>query len=530
MNIKNAIAENTPAKQTLIVDSKKPKGKIIHVTKVKIADSLLLTDAAQRIFEHKIKKEILFMPKEHQDLSLVNCPNNGLIQTIQECYDNHRPLILSPDIIWLAICQGVAIHVNQNFDSLKNILFINDKPDQIVVRNDSLEKGAKHWAKLLDGFSEETKKYTKEDFYSFFVPEFSSTTPIEKTAYQVTLLETYKKGFQYVGDSGCGIPSITLKGKREDWQKMLHQLVMLRKIGLSDWAETLNPIIKEFVNVYDGKTNNQFWQNIYKNAFEYNAFYISGWIIKLFPYVKVLEGRVGYEAKLNADIMIEKLIPNKLLNGDDYLLSTLSTDNFPSGIAKINILWKNHFYESTHDMEVLAGFFAMKQYGDKSLEPFISWAICEKDAEKPTYEVAENHLLKLTHKMDYWSPNICRKVLHPAIYDIKRFKTQKESLQYIQKVIQDSIAANPQYSNLKLSDLSVKWVVLSNGSVGRVSVTGDKASEQLGKYIEKLLKDFPPKWFPALAHPSDVLDLGDGLTEEENKQKIRVNSEVLFIL
>jgi len=93
-------------------------------------------------------------------------------------------------------------------------LFIKNKPDEIVVRNDSLEYSAKDWKNLVGAFANETRKYTNDDFYSFFVAEFTTTTAIDQTAYQITLLESYKKAFEYIAETGCGIPSILISGTK----------------------------------------------------------------------------------------------------------------------------------------------------------------------------------------------------------------------------------------------------------------------------------------------------------------------------
>ena len=45
-------------------------------------------------------------------------------------------------------------------------------------------------------------------------------------------------------------------------------------------------------------------------------------------------------------------------------------------------------------------------------------------------------------------------------------------------------------------------------------------NKQLENYIAKLIKELPKLWFPALAHPTDVLDLID-FSEEEKTVKIR---------
>lgn len=369
---------------TARVDYPKPEGFKFDVDDVELAKTLLEEDLAEKIFEEKIDKKILFYPKEFKKYQLVSTYNNGLIQTIHNCYSTHRPLILTPDVIWLAICQGVSIHVNEKMDSLKHVIFIKNKPSKLVVRNDSLEYNDDAWKSLISSIANQTKTYTKDDFYSFFVSQFTTTTEVHKTVYQITLLESYKKVFQYVGESGCGIPSITITGEKKDWELILSKLEMLDKIGLSKWKESLKPVINEFIDVYSGKINKKFWKSIYKYKENYGRSYLSGWIVKLFPYLKKIDGEDVYDKKQDAYKSKVKYVPNQFLEGDKYLHAKLTTDDFPSGMVQIDVLWNNHFNNVTSKIEVYAGFFAIKQYSDKTLEPFISWAICDKNAGRGT--------------------------------------------------------------------------------------------------------------------------------------------------
>jgi len=517
-------SEKRQDRMLLNTEFEKPEGISFKVDEVELADSLLKVDSIKNVFENKVGKKIIFFPEEQSDHKTVPCANNGLIQTLQECYDNHRPLVLTPDVIWLTICQGVSIHLNEHYDSLKNVIFTDNKPNEIVVRNDSLEYSANHWKHLIGSFSNETKKYTKKDFYSFFVSEFTTTSSIDKTAYQVTLLESYKKAFEYIGETGCGIPSIQISGSKEDWLLMLEKIDMLDMLGLTRWKENLKPIISEFVNAADNNPNIEFWKSIYKNASEYNAFYISGWILKLFPYVKELETNGVYDQAREAMKVGESFVPNKFIEGDRYLLSTLSTDNFPSGVAKIQVTWVNYNKGLTKKIEVYAGFLAIKQYSDKSLEPLISWVICEENAPESNHKLVENKNTESRHNPEYWSPHIANDITDKAVYNIKRFKTQSQSVEFIKRLIIDSLKSNMVFNRLNLNGDTVRLIVLSNGKIGEVSMNNGNDVKLVG-YITEIVRGLPEVWFPALAHPSDVLDIWD-LTEQEDKIKVRVNSVV----
>ncbi len=525
---KPRLEESEPYSEKLRLEI--PKGISFQVDDVQMADSLLLTDSAKKIFENKIGKEIAFLPKEHTHLALVSSMNNGLIQTVQECYDTHRPLVLTPDVIWLAICQGVSIHIYQNTKSLEKTIFVKNKPKEIWVRNDSLEYAATHWEGLIDSLSLKTKKYTKEDFYSFFVSEFTTTSKIDKTAYQITLLESYKDVFDYIGMTGCGIPSIHIAGEKEDWQTILKKLEMLDKIGLGEWAKNLKPVIAEFVNAADGKPNQAFWKDIYKNTAEYNAFYISGWIIKFFPYIKVEKAVDGIPDKITGEIkVVEVYKPNQFYEDDNYLLSTLSTDNFPTGIAEVPLTWNNYFKKITKKMKVYAGFFAIKQYPDKSLQPLISWAICEANAANIKHKSAGNSWGRIAPKSDYWTPHVATNVTDSAIYDSKSFKNQSSSLAFVKKVVLDSLEKKAMFKTAKYKNDSLQIQILSNGKVGNVSMLKSK-NKALTNYVKSVLKGLPAPWFPALAHPKGAFEksiiFDDIPIEDIDKIKIRVNSIV----
>lgn len=353
-------------------------GVTFNVSSVKPADSLLKTYPVKDMMELKIEKKISFLPDEHKNERLIYTRDNGFIETLQYCYDEHRPLKLSPDHIWTLICQATSIHINQHYDSLKNIIFTDEKKEELIIRNDSLENNARYWGTLIKDFCNETKNHTRNDLYDFFVPNFSTTTPVQTTVYQITLLESYKKKFSYVGETGCGIPQITIMGNKEDWIWIFDHLSDLDKLGLTWWGKELRPIIKEFINVFDDKINVSFWDSIYKDAAEYGAFYISGWIIKFFPYLPTTgEDFLGYTSEGKGKYELVYRL-NPYLHGNDYKLSTLGTESFPSGLSQIDIKWINYFNRTTKKMEAYSGFFGVKQSQDKTLEPFYFLARMQK--------------------------------------------------------------------------------------------------------------------------------------------------------
>lgn len=499
-----------------------------HVSDVVPASYLLNTDSSYRVFSNKLSYQILYMPAEHRHQKLIGTYNNAFLQTLQFCYNDHRPLTLSPDVLWLTICQGVSIHINQHFATLKSSLLKKGKPDRLVVRNDSLQFGEHAWQALIDSISEQADVYTTNNARLFFSGGFSTSGPVEKTAYNICMLESYKKGFQYVGESGCGIPVIKLKGNKADWQNLYNRLQLLEQFGMKDWADDLRPVILEFIKVYEGSPDPVFWQSIYKSISEYNNFFISGWCLKLFPYIKKMEPDGDYDETTGTSKYKETFVPNPFVHRDSYCLSNLSTDNIPGGISKIDITWNDYFKNRSMNIEACSGFMGIRQYADKSLEPVISWAICDKSKAAESFPFKGQKYRKQTHKMEYWSPRFPKTLTNQAVYDIKQFKTHEASMAYLKALIEDSLKQRAEYKNTNLQKIKLSFIVYSNGHIDSVS-TGRTDVPGLNHSIENILDHLPQPWFPALAHPTDVLWLMD-MTEEEAKIKMRVNSRVRITL
>ena len=352
-------------------DPYSPEGVRFDVENDTIANNFYREQNVKDFFEYITLKEVLYMPEEHKNMRIAptigpNLPN-GLLETVRNAYDGHYPLALSPDVIWLTICQGMSKHINLNFKSLENKIYKNGHPNSIRVRNDSVAF-ASQWSVAIDSLAQQTRRYTDPYFYEAFVPQFSTTTPIDHVAYQITLLDAQKKAFSYIIESGCGFPWIVLRGTTEDWELIKNKLSILDTLEMTEWKESLLPILDEFIEASQGRANKTFWMNIFKTEGEYETYAVTGWILKLFPYI-------------DSDNK-----PNPYLNKRVAASDNLTTDRFPSSILSVPFVWINFYEGRTDSLYFWSGILGAKQYGDKTLEPFISWALTTKDYKKEFVE------------------------------------------------------------------------------------------------------------------------------------------------
>lgn len=217
-------------------------------------------------------------------------------QTVVRAYAEHRPLVLSPDMVWVLISQGFARYVNAHPEEMRNqIVSHTGKMDLVVKSDKDLLSEDADWEKLMGDFCVQIGEYTKADIAQTITADFSTTGITERITSQITLMETVKSYFDYVVHYiACGIPTITLKGTPEDWLKVLEKTKQLEMFsGVEHWVQSLVPILTEFVKASEGKANQSFWQRMVKKSnpaklagggcdFRQPT-ELDGWILKFFP-------------------------------------------------------------------------------------------------------------------------------------------------------------------------------------------------------------------------------------------------------
>ena len=146
-----------------------------------------------------------------------DCPFfNGMI----DAFADHRPVVLSPDVIWFLICRGFAHYVNENPEELRNLFVDHEGKIDLIVQSDKeLLTGNADWKAIVDGFHEQIKSNTKGDIADIMAQDFSTTGENEHIVSEIVLMESVKSYFNYiVMYMSCGIPSITLTGTPDDWR------------------------------------------------------------------------------------------------------------------------------------------------------------------------------------------------------------------------------------------------------------------------------------------------------------------------
>ena len=329
---------------------------------------------------------------DEKDLHLVG--EDVVFQMLLKAWCQHRPVVLSPDAIWLIICQQVSHCINQNPEDFRALLVNHkDKMTLQVKSEKDLLSGEADWPALIADFTSQIEKYTNNDIATTLVADFSTTGVDERVASEVTLMDAVKPYFKYeVIYAVCGIPSITLTGTPDDWRKVLEKTRALEAFGFGWWTSELEPILEEFVKAAEGNPDYWFWKDIVKKSRPQTIqgptcgkqskpqTKFDGWFLKLFPFDN--EGRTPARVTITQNMLPETVVVPfnyKVVDGAGNALSETP-------------------------MELVAGIVGVQEDAETlTLTPKIGWFVRSvKNEESKKSVQSEEDFLMTDPSVKYW--------------------------------------------------------------------------------------------------------------------------------
>lgn len=322
-----------------------------NLSKIKTVKVTKSCKEAQRIFGKIINSSI----DPHQEL-ILQYGQHPIFDGFVSAYKEHRPITISPDIIWILIVQAFSNYVSDNHEKLRS-KFVNfdGKKELLIKRHDLIFSNmtAKDWASFFPEFVRQISEYTGQSITDTLTPEFTTTTPTSLQVGQLSIMSTMKHYFSYRMEViGCGIPHITIEGSIEDWRKILTKLENLNSYDFEWFTNDIVPIVKEIIQTKKGNVNKKFWKDMIRIK-DSDDFYdpsgVDGWFTNFFPYDDKGE-RVYGPIESSGDLQNELLeIPFTLdiLNGGSVQSLKLKflagfvglTQNEKTGSLKPEIGW-----------------------------------------------------------------------------------------------------------------------------------------------------------------------------------------------
>jgi hypothetical protein len=202
---------------------------------------------------------------------------NAFVGTVFKAYCEHYPLELSVEDIWVAISQGVSIHLNENAEKYRELMVAHEGKKELNLPVDSLRipdsarpKGgnksvpAIDWAAAVRQMGELIRLDMKSDLATLLTTAFSGTTPVEQAVFDCTLMDSVKSYYEFRFSLRCGLPQVTLRGSPADFQQVIDRLNQLRSIftDFHWWLDALIPHLKQLKASAEGKADIDWWQKI----------------------------------------------------------------------------------------------------------------------------------------------------------------------------------------------------------------------------------------------------------------------------
>jgi hypothetical protein len=292
----------------------------------------------------------------------------GLLAAVYMAFSQHRPLVLTPDAVWVTIAQGIAHHMAIHGERLRERLVSHAERLELRCEVAGWVEGSPEnpWPEAFASWSGQIREHVGAEVHDLLVCDFSTTGPVERTVSQIVMMDVFERYFAYVLVCVCGIPTVTLEGTTADWERLREKVRGLKVFDIDWWLEHLLPICDQFVAASRGEVDLEHWRGICKLRQEYGGDVINGWVCKLFPYI-----REWYDG------------PCRLRNPIFETGKGMQTLFAPPGLSRVPFVWRNAETGQERKMEVIAGLVGVTQdAGTMALRAKLGWAVREEDKMK----------------------------------------------------------------------------------------------------------------------------------------------------
>jgi hypothetical protein len=353
-----------------------------NVADVKPSTDRLASVDLQSNLDRTAQAKVLVCPQATKKV-VRDADFHPLIAAAAFAFKQHYPLVLSPDIIWLTVLQGVAQHIQNHAEALRTRLVHHQTKIELVVPTDltSLPADGEQMLSLAKAFTDQIVRHIQPDKRSLFQAEFSTTTDVERIAANVVLMDAFQPYFDYVFSIICGIPSVTLEGTLEDWALLSGKIRALHDsdMELSWWTKHLLPLCNQFERAARGDVDVNHWKDLCKVMERYGADDLNGWLLQFIPYVR--EDRNERLVHRNPVLELESPGAEAADASSRFKITGCSSNMLPNGISGVPVTCRNLQTGADTEIRFLAGFTAVEQDPDDlSLRPLIGWAISESSA------------------------------------------------------------------------------------------------------------------------------------------------------
>lgn len=307
--------------------------------------------------------------------------NNGFVYAAYRAYSGHHHLTIRPEDVWFAILSQLSFYINAHAEELR-AYFVEHKGQKKLTVFASGSIHSVDFGYIARQMSKEIQSSVRDpDLEAWIMPDFTTTTETDRAVAAVLMMGAMQKYFSYGACLTCGIPSVTLLGEREDWEKICHRLNKISEFGdePTTFAELLRPILRNFIATFDSKPAPSaevldFWSKVAdRRSGGSGPSYLSGWITAFCMWDET--GKLLRTSSYESDYSL-------YLEGTRY--HQIDIKDIPSGFASVPLKVDDNGTE--YDTTMLAGSFGFQatssgQKIDSGRDHVRSWSNDYKPAQ-----------------------------------------------------------------------------------------------------------------------------------------------------
>jgi len=160
-------------------------------------ERLPFTDAGKQ-FKKRLGRSLqAFTHEQASDIVLEKYGiEHSVVQAVYLAFSQHRPLVLTPDVIWITLAQGFAQHLNTHAEALRSRMVVHKGKVTLDAVALTLAS-SQDWAEVIQQWSTDIRSHIPAELYQLMLCDFSTTTPIIRTASQVVMLDAFQQYFDY---------------------------------------------------------------------------------------------------------------------------------------------------------------------------------------------------------------------------------------------------------------------------------------------------------------------------------------------
>jgi hypothetical protein len=284
-----------------------------------------------------------------------------LLAAVHTAFAGHRPLVLTPDAVWLTIVQGVAHHMAVHGERLRSRFVAHGGQLKLEFRCRDwvIDSPENPWDQAFDSWAGQIRDHVGADLHDALACDFSTSGPVERAAGNIVMMDVFEQYFHFVATCICGIPSVTLEGTPADWERLEQKAAKLSVFEMDWWLKDLLPICQQFVRAIRGDVDTEHWRGICKLRSAYGGDVINGWVGRLFPYLRSF-----------VDGPCDRV--NPLFETGEGFQSLVA----PSGLSEVPFTWVDERAGETRELRAVGGLLGVTQDpATMALRPKVGWAV-----------------------------------------------------------------------------------------------------------------------------------------------------------